>query len=388
MKSLRLILTNPRYFAPAWVFASLNILFGTWAIYIPFVKEDIGIDKATLGIAIFFLSLGVFTVFPVASRIINRMGVGRATWVGVILICITALPPVLAPSFFSLIIALFFFGATNGFTDISMNTLVTEIEKEDKQNFMSASHGFFSLGGVIAGLGSFLIPVIDNRVLHMALAVLLVFVVNLIFQGNYKKIVAAPIEKEPFSFKNFKPLLLLGIISFVVMGSEGAIVDWSGLFLKEITVAPEALWGAGFLGFQMLMTFGRFLGDSISARLGSVRIVALGAAVAILGYFFVLSTQMYLSIFGFALTGLGFSVIVPELFRIGGNVKGVESSQGVAFIAGTGYSGFLLGPVILGFIAEQYSLIITFIVLLVSSLMVLIATSVINKGKKKAAASG
>ena len=388
MKSLRLILTNPRYFAPAWVFASLNILFGTWAIYIPFVKEDIGIDKATLGIAIFFLSLGVFTVFPVASRIINRMGVGRATWVGAILICLTALPPVMAPSFLTLIIALFFFGATNGFTDISMNTLVTEIEKEDKQNFMSASHGFFSLGGVIAGLGSFLIPVIDNRVLHMSIAVMLVFVVNLIFHGNYKNIVAAPIEKEPFSFKNFKPLLLLGIISFVVMGSEGAIVDWSGLFLKEISVAPEALWGAGFLGFQMLMTFGRFLGDSISARLGSVRIVALGAAVAILGYFFVLSTQLYLAIFGFALTGLGFSVIVPELFRIGGNVKGVESSQGVAFIAGTGYSGFLLGPVILGFIAEQYSLMLTFIVLLASSLMVLISTTLINRGKKKAAARG
>ena len=109
MKSLRLILTNPRYFGPAWVFASLNILFGTWAIYIPFVKEDLGIDKATLGIAIFFLSLGVFTVFPVASRIINRMGVGRATWVGAILICLTALPPVMAPGFVSLIIALFFF---------------------------------------------------------------------------------------------------------------------------------------------------------------------------------------------------------------------------------------------------------------------------------------
>ena len=208
---------------------------------------------------------------------------------------------------------------------------------------------------------------------------------NLIFKGHYSKIVAAPIEKEPFSFKNFKPLLLLGIISFVVMGSEGAIVDWSGLFLKEISIAPEALWGAGFLGFQVLMTLGRFLGDAISARLGSVKIVALGASVAIIGYFLVLTTQMYLAIFGFALTGLGFSVIVPELFRIGGNVKGVESSQGVAFIAGTGYSGFLLGPVILGFIAEQYSLVFTFITLLVCSALVLIATSVIKNRKKKAA---
>lgn len=386
MNSLRLILTNPRYFGPAWVFASLNILFGTWAIYIPFVKEDLKIDKATLGIAIFFLSLGVFTIFPIASRIINRMGVGRATWVGAILICATAIFPVVAPSFLTLVIALYIFGATNGFTDISMNTLVTEIEKEDKVNFMSASHGFFSLGGVLAGLGSFLIPVIDNRALHMVLAVLVVFAINYAFRNRYKKVIAAPIEKEPFSFKNFKPLLLIGIVSFIVMGSEGAIVDWSGLFLKEVSIAPEALWGAGFLGFQSLMTLGRFFGDAISARLGSVKIVALGALIAILGFVLVLTTQMYFAIIGFALTGLGFSVIIPELFRIGGNVKGVESSQGVAFIAGTGYSGFLLGPVILGFIAESFSLNLTFVTLLACSLIVLVATSVLNKQKKKAVA--
>lgn len=387
MRSLRLILTNPRYFGPAWVFASLNILFGTWAIYIPFVKEDLGIDKATLGIAIFFLSLGVFTVFPIASRLINRMGVGRATWVGAILICLTAMFPIIAPSFLSLVIALFFFGATNGFTDISMNTLVTEIEKEDKENFMSASHGFFSLGGVLAGLGSFLIPFLDDRILHMAIAVIIVFVVNLIFHGRYRHIVAAPIEKEPFSFKNFKPLILLGIVSFVVMGSEGAIVDWSGLFLKEISIAPEALWGAGFLGFQTLMTLGRFLGDSVSARLGSVKIVALGAFIALMGYLLVLTTDLYLAIIGFALTGLGFSVIVPELFRIGGNVKGVESSQGVAFIAGTGYSGFLIGPVILGFVAEQFSLKFTFITLLICCAMVLLATIVLKKRQRRKVAS-
>lgn len=383
MKSLWLILSNPRYFAPAWVFASLNILFGTWAIYIPTVKEDLQIDKAALGMAIFFLSLGVFTIFPIASRLINRLGVGRATWIGVLLICATALLPMLAPSFLSLAIALYFFGATNGFTDISMNTLVTEIEKEDKQNFMSAAHGFFSLGGVLAGLGSFLIPVLNNRVLHMGLAILLVLIVSLIFHRQYKHILAAPIEKEPFGFRNFKPLLLLGLFSFVVMGSEGAIVDWSGLFLKEVSLAPEAIWGAGFLGFQFMMTLGRFLGDAISDRVGSMKIIVMGAGLAVLGYLLVLTTQTALAITGFALTGLGFSVIVPELFRIGGNVKGVESSQGVAFIAGTGYSGFLVGPVILGFIAEKFSLNTTFITLLLCSLLVFLATFVLQARKKR-----
>ncbi|MDL5510738.1 MFS transporter [Arenibacter sp. M-2] len=382
MKSLRLILSNPRYFGPSWVFASINILFGTWAIYIPTVKDQLDINKADLGIALFFLSLGVFIVFPVAAKIINRLGVGRATWYGIIFSSVAALFPLLAPNYYSLMAGLFLLGAGNGFTDIAMNTLVTEIEKEDRQNFMSASHGFFSLGGVIAGLGSFLIFKINNPALHMLYAVILVLVVNFIFHKHYSHIVAAPVEKEPFSLKLFKPLLVLGIISFVVMGGEGAIVDWSGLFLKEISMAPETLIGTGFLAFSVMMTLGRFLGDSISAAIGPIKIVALGAAIAILGFVFVLTTYTYMAIVGFALTGLGFSVIVPELFRIGGTVKGVDSSQGVSFIAGTGYSGFLIGPVVLGFVAESFSLKYTFVILMVCTIVVLGATLRLHKRGK------
>ncbi len=374
MKSLQLILSNPRYFAPAFVFTSLNIWFGTWAIYIPSVKEKLQIDKADLGIAIFFLSLGVFAIFPLASKIINRLGVGRATWLGVVLNSITALLPLLAPNYYLLCASLFLFGTSNGLTDIAMNTLVTEIEKEDKKNFMSAAHGFFSLGGVLVGLGSLLIPVINNPFLHMLFTVILVLLVNFTLKKKYYSIEAAPIQKEPLSLNLFKPLFVLGIIGFVSMGSEGAIVDWSALYLKEITLAPESLIGAGFLAFSAMMTLGRFLGDGISQRIGSVKLVALGALIAILGFIMVLSTNTVLAIFGFALNGLGFSVMVPELFRIGGNVKGVESSQGVAFIAGTGYSGFLLGPVILGFLAEGISLKASFWALLICSLIILLAT--------------
>jgi sugar phosphate permease len=175
----------------------------------------------------------------------------------------------------------------------------------------------------------------------------------------------------------FKPLLVLGIVSFLVMSSEGAIVDWSGLYLQEISLAPEVLIGTGFLAFSATMTLGRFVGDSISARIGSVRIVALGTGIAILGYVAVLSEARYIALAGFAFIGLGFSVIIPELFRIGGNVKGVESSQGVAFIAGTGYAGFLLAPPVLGFLAESFSLKTSFMALLAAAVVVLMGTFVL-----------
>jgi fucose permease len=307
--------------------------------------------------------------------------VGKATWYGVLLISAAAILPFLAPNYYVLLGALFLYGAANGFLDISMNTLVTEIEKEDRQNFMSAAHGFFSLGGVLAGLGSFMILLLDNPVLHIVLAIILVLVVNAFFYKNYRHIVSPPIEKEPFKLKNFRPLLLIGVVSFVIMGSEGAIVDWSGIFLQEISNAPVSLIGSGFLAFSVTMTLGRFLGDSISAKIGSVKIVGLGALLAIMGYFMVLTTYTLLTIMGFAFIGLGFSAIVPELFRIGGNIKGVKTSQGVAFIAGTGISGFLLGPVILGYLAEASSLKLSFITLLGCCIVVLLATFALGKKK-------
>jgi fucose permease len=207
--------------------------------------------------------------------------------------------------------------------------------------------------------------------------------VNIIFHSKFKNVVAAVVEKEGFSLKLFKPLLLLGLISFIAMGSEGAIVDWSGLYLKEISIAPEALWGAGFLGFQITMMVGRFLGDGISAKIGSIKMVALGTLLVIGGYGLVLSTNTYLAIIGFALSGLGFSVMVPEVFRIGGNVKGIESSQGVAFIAGSGYAGFLCAPPLLGKIADSSSLVTCFWILLFTALFILFSTFILEQKRRK-----
>ncbi|MBO0592035.1 MFS transporter [Cellulophaga sp. E16_2] len=379
MKSLRLILSNPRYFAPAWSFATLNILFGTWATYIPVIKEAIGLDKATLGFAIFFLSLGSFTIFPLASKLINKIGVGRSVWYGLVLICLASVLPFLAVNYYTLIAGLFFYGAANGFLDIAMNTLVTEMEKEDHQNFMSAAHGFFSLGGVIAGIGSFLILVLDNRILHICSTAVVLLIISFVLRKNYIHIISPPIEKESFNIKNFKPLFILGVISFVIMGSEGAIIDWSGIYLQEVNLAPEKLIGLGFLAFSAMMTLGRFFADGLSAKIGSVKIVIVGTLLAIVGYSLVLFGMLYVTILGFALIGLGFSAIIPELFRIGGKVKGVASSQGIAFIAGTGVSGFLLGPVVLGFLAESYSLRISFMLLLVCSIMVLAASFILKR---------
>jgi len=110
-----------------------------------------------------------------------------------------------------------------------------------------------------------------------------------------------------------------------------------------------------------------------------VRIVTLGSLIAVVGYVSVLSTGTAMALLGFSLIGLGFSVIIPELFRIGGNIKGVDAAQGVAFIAGTGYTGFLLAPPVLGYLGEHFRLTTTFAVLLGAAVLVFLSTFIVGR---------
>ena len=374
MRSLALILTNRLYFGASWVFASLNILIGTWAIYIPTVAEKLDLGEGALGLSLFFFALGTLISIPLAPLIIKRLGVGRVTIVSVIFFCIAAVFPLLASSHFLLSLSLFMVGATSGVTDIAMNTLVSEIEGVKKVKIMSAAHGFFSLGGVIgAGIGSLLITVIASPWMHMTLVAGGTLLVNLLLARYYINWRSAPKEKTSFTFRSMKPLFALGLISFIVMASEGAVVDWSGLYLEKVTLAGSALLiGMGYTMFSVTMTLGRFLGDQVSQRLGSYPIIIMGLILGAAAYLVILTGNTMAAIIGFGILGLGFSVIIPELFRLGGSASEMSSARGISFIAGTGYAGFLTGPVVLGFLAQWSSLKTSYLLLLGAALFALV----------------
>lgn len=356
MSSLGLILSNRRYWAPAYAFMCLNLIYGTWAIYIPTIKETIGINKSELGLAIFAMALGNFFILTVAPKINDVLGCGRSTKLGLLALCVFGVGPYLAQSYITLCITLFLVGAAQGFLDVSMNATVSQIEKDDKVTLMAAMHGFFSLGGVAAGLGTFLIPILNAPVIHSLLIVVLITIPNFSLSKHYESVTAEVTKGSKRSSNALKPLILLGFISFIAMGSEGAIVDWSGLYLEEIVKVNPAWIGAGFLVFSITMTLGRFLGDGLSTRLGSEKVLILGILTSIIGYLGVLTADSTISVIGFAIIGAGFSVLVPELFRMAGKQDQIPSSKAIAIVAGFGYSGFLTGPVILGITAETYDL--------------------------------
>jgi len=366
MNSLRLVFSNLRYFTPVFLFATLNILYGTWAIYIPKITAKLQLSEGELGFAVFFMALGTLCTIPFVPRFIKNIGLGKAVLFAVIGFCILIIQPFLASTYVLLCASLFGVGIFSGLLDVSINTLVTEIERRDEVHFMSVSHGFFSLGGMLgAGLGSLLMPYIALPKWHIAGVSALLILINLVLCKHYFSIKAgAHEETSSFKLKNLRPLVGLALIGFLVMAAEGAIVDWSALYMEQVTLASAALAGLGYTIFNGTMAIGRFFGDAISASYGSRLIIIVGSFIAAIGFGIILSGSTIYALLGFGAVGLGLSIVVPELFRYSGNLKGIRAEEGISFIAGTGFVGLLLGPVFLGFLAETFSLKGSFIALL------------------------
>jgi fucose permease len=348
MHSLKIILSNTKYFSVVWIFASLNFIVGTWVLYIPYVKEKLQLNDSEIGIALFCFAFGILLFLPLVPLITKKIGLGRYSVIGIILFATSFIFPLLAPSYILLCVSLFVAGIFVGSTDVAMNALVSEIEKEDSQNFMSAAHGFFSLGGAIgATIGSFLLSIFTKPAYHMLVIVIFVIITNILLAKNYYKIVEemASKEKKEYHFKSLKPLFITAFIAFVIMSSEGAIEHWSGLYLKEVVgVVQKNYIGFGFIFFSVMMTVGRFFADTISEKMGSLKIIFYGCMLASAGYVGVLTGVFEISLVGFAIVGLGLSVIIPELFRIAGKTPGVKASVGISFVSGIGFVGFFSRP--------------------------------------------
>ena len=370
VRSLLLILSRRRYFAPAWIFASLNVVVGTWVLYLPVVRDRLGLTEGEIGIALFCFSAGLLTMIPFASRILGALGLGRGSFLAVVSFAAAMCLPVQMPTYVALCGALYVAGLLVSLTDIGMNALVSEIEQADEGNFMTAAHGFFSLGGVVgAGLGTLLMPRFAAPAHHVYAVLAFVTLTNGLLVGSYLghrgRRRRGGEEGGTFDLALVRPLLGLTVLSMLVMGSEGAVEHWSKLYLLDVVrVGSDQLAGYGFVAFSATMTLGRFLGDGISARFGSFALIVGGCAVAGLGFALTLAATYAASMAGFALVGAGFSVIIPELFRVAGRAPGIHPTEGIAAVAGMGYVGFIASPAILGFLAEWRSLWVSFAALL------------------------
>jgi len=318
---------------------------GTWVLYLPHIKTKFALNDGQIGVALFCMALGLLISIPFIPYINQKVGVGQSTKFGILLFALSFNLPLLVPSYVALCFSLMLTGLLSGFTDVSMNALVSTIEKKSATHFMSAAHGFFSLGGFIgAGIGSILITIFSNPVWHMLMISVFIVFSNWYFSKFYDTIVekkATSKIKAENKFKSIRPLFGLAAVAFIVMFNEGAVEHWSNLFLFDIVKVQEHKAGFGFIAFSLCMTIGRFLGDGISKKVGAIKSIYGGCTIALIGYILILMTNFYLSVLGFGVLGLGLSVIVPVIFRLAGSTKGIAASVGISIVSGI---GFATGP--------------------------------------------
>lgn len=360
IQSIRQLFAHRRFLGVALIFLTLSVLLTFWLIYIPHVKQQLGLSEGELGMVLFFMPVGLISAMFVSGWLNQKWGEGTVTVAGIITFAAVIPLPVVAPDFFLLAGALFLAGFASGLTDIAMNALADTLEKKYRVNIMSACHGFFSMGGIIgASIGGLILGYLSmSPVIHVASSSVLI-ILALWAGGIFAELqgIRAPASDQEKVFVFPKGALLgLALLAFGAMLGEGAVADWSGVYLKELVQGESGLITLGFGAFSLMMTLGRLSGDYLIMRLGRKNILIGGNATGLLGVALLLPGNPYLAILGFAFIGIGYACVIPVVFSSAADSKEVTAAAGIASVSSIGYAGFLLGPVVIGFIAEEFNL--------------------------------
>ncbi len=334
-----------------------GLIISTWASRLPVIQSQLGISTGTLGLLLLSSAIGALLSMPLTGRIMARRGSRNVGTLASLFFC--AALPCLAwvNSIPLLVLVLFVYGFSAGAMDVAMNAQAVYLEKTYQRSIMVTFHAFFSLGGMLGALiGSFIASQKMLPLPHFLWAAG-VFMI-LIGTASRYLLADAPVvhEKGPMLAKFSWPLAGLCVVGFCCFLSEGVIIDWSGIYLYRVFHSVEAIAALAYASFSVAMTFGRFVGDTLAERFPPATLVMIGCGFAIAGMLLVLLGPVVLySLAGFALVGLGFSVIVPLVFSASGKIPG-NSNTNLTTITLFSYAAFLLGPPLIGLMAQAFDL--------------------------------
>lgn len=349
---------TPARLATAAIFLLCGIGMSSWAPMVPFAKVRLGLNDADLGLILLALGGGAMVTMPLTGVFINRFGSRTVLLFSSLTIC--ALLPLLtlAPSAVLLAVALFCFGAGVGATDVAMNAQAVVVEQKMGKTIMSSLHGLYSVGGLV---GAAAISFLLVRGLPLPLAALIMTGLNLLllfaaFRYLLPANQDARIEGGKFVWPH-GPVLVIGMLCFIAFLAEGALLDWSAVFLRFERGFAEADAGIGYALFSATMAFGRLTGDWVSRAWGPRRTLAIGALIAAVGYGVAIGVPSgTATLTGFAIIGLGIANVVPVFFSAVGRLDSPPPAVSIPAITTLGYAGMLVGPAVIGFVGELTSL--------------------------------
>jgi hypothetical protein len=353
--------------AVSTVFFVNGAVLASWVPHIPFVKQRLAVGDGTLGLLLLAMAVGALGALSIAGWLVTRHGSRRVTSAAAYGLCLAmplpvlaalALAPALPLASVPLVgVALLLLGACNGTLDVAMNAQAVVVERRYGRAIMSSFHGLFSLGGLAGAAAAGLAAHAGVKPLtHVLASAALGIGAVLVAQRGL--LTAAPAAGHtPIFVRPSGRLRWLGLLAFAALMAEGAMGDWSGVYLRDWLGATPALAASGFAACSLMMAIGRLSGDRAVRAVGPALVLRASGALAAAGLSgALLAGNTGAAILGCGLVGLGVANAVPILFSRAGREPGVDAAAGLAAVASTGYLGFLAGPPLIGLVAELVGL--------------------------------
>ena len=354
--------------AVAMVYFSMGLCFASWASRIPDIKTSLHLNDGMLGSILFALPVGQFLMMPFSGKLVTHFGSRRVILFALPLYTVCLSNIGLVKEGWQLAIDLFLFGLAGNLCNISINTQGVTTEKLYQRPIMASFHGGWSLAGFTGALiGLLMINLKVAPYWHFLTIILIVWVIVWINHPFLVKGKSGFNENEPkrkFFSRPDSILLQLGIIGFCSMASEGAMFDWSGVYFKDVVKAPSSFVILGYTSFMIMMATGRFVADYVITKIGRKKLLQICGVMISTGLFTsVLFPNLITCTFAFMLVGLGVSSIVPTVYSAAGRHSKVPPGIALATVSSVSFLGFLMGPPLIGHIAQIAGLRYSFAVI-------------------------
>ncbi|MBA3816422.1 MAG: MFS transporter [Parachlamydiaceae bacterium] len=340
-------------------FLNGGLAVSSWAPMVPFVKRQLDLNGAELGLLLLLIGIGGLISMPLSGFLVNRYGSNKLIPIGSALLVIILPFLALASSILHLSVILFIFGSVLGVLNVSINSQAITVEKQVQRPIMSGFHCLFSFGGLIGAASIAFLLEMEIPLIWCILLLSTYLAIITITQSKYLLDDSLPVvEGKSTGFTFPRPMVFfLGLLCFISFLAEGAILDWSAILLHSTHGYEISIAGIGYAFFSVAMTLARFSGDFLKKHFSDVFMIRAGGAVAAAGIFIATNFHWaHIELLGFFLVGIGAANIVPTLFSAAGRMEGTSPSIALTTMTTMGYIGLFIGPAIIGFVADAASL--------------------------------
>ncbi|WP_338324677.1 MFS transporter [Nonomuraea polychroma] len=334
-----------------------GLMVGTMTVRIPALTDKLGLSESTVGAILLVWGLGALVTMQAMRGIMARAGSRAVLRVGGPLTALSLVAVAFAPDLPWLMVAVAVFGLGFGMVDIAMNAQGSTVEQAYGRPLMNGMHAGWCVGAIAAGaVGSLSIALGLSFTANVALIGLAALPVMILLGRTY--LPESPAARATATTRRRMPpiVYLLGAIMFFAFMVEGTVADWNGLYMRNELGAPEALAALGYPVFEAGMLIARLTGDRLRTRFG-VRGMLTVSGLATAGFFAVvlLAPAALVAVFAMFFVGLGVATISPLTLSLAGTATDTPGPA-IAQAGAMGYTGLLLGPVVIGFLSDATSL--------------------------------